>query len=102
MARPRVELQTILENLLGTRNVYFQPPENLKLKYPCIVYERSKIHKTAADNGPYRLMEKYTVTYMDSDPDSQVPYQLLELPYCAYDRHFASDNLNHDVFTIFF
>jgi len=30
----RLELQNLLENILGSRNVYFQPPENLKLNYP--------------------------------------------------------------------
>lgn len=102
MARPRTELQTILENLIGSRNVYFQPPESLKLKYPCIVYERSNVHKTAADNLAYRLMKQYQVTYIAGDPDSDIPDKMLELEHCSYDRHFAADNLNHDVFTIYF
>ena len=102
MARPRIELQTILENVLGSRNVYFQPPETLRLKYPCIVYERCNILKTIADNSAYRLMNQYQVTYMDEDPDSDVPEKLLQMMHCSFDRHFASEELNHDVFTIYF
>lgn len=38
----RYELQAVLEGILGSGNVYFQPPENLKMRYDCIVYERSE------------------------------------------------------------
>ena len=51
----RIELQTILEGLLGSENVYFQPPENLKMKYDCIRYSRTKIKTVFADDTPYAL-----------------------------------------------
>lgn len=102
MARPRVELHQILTDILGSANVYFQPPESLKLKYPCIVYERRGVFKDHADNLGYRMLKNYQLTYMDEDPDSDIPDKLLQLPKCSFDRHFASDNLNHDTFTIYF
>lgn len=102
MAKPREILQTLLEGLLGTRNVYFQPPESLKLNYPCIVYERNNIRIDTANNKPYLKYKRYTVTYIDEDPDSEIPDKLLELAYCSFDRHFVSDNLNHDVFVLYF
>lgn len=102
MTRPRVELQTILETILGSRNVYFQPPENLKLKFPCIVYELDSIEKREADNAKYQLNNRYTLTYIDSDPESDVPYELLNLEYTSFDRAFVSDNLNHWVISIYF
>lgn len=102
MAKERVELQTILEELLGSRNVYFQPPESLKLKFPCIVYERAGIREDMADNEIYLKHKRYTVTVIDEDPDSEIPEKVLALPYCSFDHHFTSENLNHDVFTIYF
>ncbi len=102
MAKNREDLQAILEELLGSRNVYFQPPESLKLKYPCIVYERSDIRKVKADNIGYLKHKQYMVTVIDEDPDSELPDKMLELPYCSFDRHFVSDNLNHDVFDLFY
>ena len=102
MARTREALQALLEELLGSRNVYFQPPESVKLKYPCIVYERSDIRTVRADNLPYLKHKRYTVTYIDEDPDSKIPDKLLELERCGFDRHLTSDNLNHDVFTLYY
>lgn len=104
MARPREELQTVLEEVLGTRNVYFQPPESFKLKYPCIVYELNRISKAKTNNDTvYKLNKQYTVTIIDDDCDTELPEQLLEkLSYCQHDRRFVSDNLYHDVFTVYF
>ena len=50
----RPNLQTKLEQILGSRNVYFQPPESIKLNYPAIVYKRSNIQNTFADNEVYK------------------------------------------------
>ena len=102
MAKPREALQTLFEEFLGSRNVYFQPPESVKLNYPCIVYERSNVRTRSANNHIDLKHKQYTVTYIDEDPDSEIPDKLLELEYCSFDRHFTSDNLNHDVFTLYF
>lgn len=102
MAKPREALQALFEELLGSRNVYYQPPESVKLNYPCIVYERSGIRTESANNKAYLKHNRYTVTYIDEDPDSEIPDKLLELGYCKLDTHFEADNLNHDVFTLYF
>lgn len=102
MSKSREELHEILVNILGSRNVYFQPPESVKLKYPCIVYERSDIFSYKADNKKYLINKRYTVTVIDEDPDSELPDKLMQLDYCSFNRHFVSDNLNHDVFTIYY
>lgn len=102
MARNRVELQSLLEGLLGSRNVYFQPPESFKLNYPCIIYERSGIRDDRANNKPYLRRKSYTVTVIDKDPDSEIPDRVKDLEYCVFDRSFKADHLNHDVFTLYF
>lgn len=98
----RTELQTLLETVLGTGNVYFQPPESFKLSYPCIVYSRTDIDTRFADNSPYSHTKEYTLTVMDQDPDSNIPILIAGLPKCKFDRHFTANQLNHDVFTILF
>ena len=98
----RLELQSIFEELLGSRNVYFQPPESIKLKYPAIVYSRRPIENDFANDGVYSQSLSYEVTLIDDDPDSEKVSKMSRLPKCRHDRHFKSDNLNHDVFTLYF
>jgi len=98
----RLELQTILETLLGTRNVYFQPPQSFKMAYPCIVYRRDDLRSRFADNSLYNFDIRYQITVIDRDPDSDIPHKVAALPKCSFDRFFVADNLNHDVFNLFF
>ena len=85
---------------MGSRNVYFQPPENIKMKYPAIVYTRSDIKNTYADNEVYKQDNVYQITVIDANPDSDIVKKISKLPMCRYNRNFKSDNLNHDVFVI--
>lgn len=98
----RLELQEILKNILGSSNVYFQPPESLKLQYPCIVYSRSDIDQKYADNRTYMSRVRYSLTLITRTPDSDFVKSILELPYCSYDRYYAADSLSHDSFTLFY
>lgn len=98
----RLELQSMLENLIGSRNVYFQPPSSVQMTYPCIVYERSYIDTMFANNNPYCFHDRYQVTVIDPDPDSEIPKRIAALSKCSFDRHFTADNLNHDVFNLYF
>ena len=98
----RQNLQTILETLLGSRNVYFQPPATLRMKYPCIVYSRDQMDTKFANNGTYARKIGYQVTYIDQNPDSDIPHKIADLPLCKHKTFFTADNLNHDVFTLFF
>ena len=98
----RLELHEKLCDILGTRYVYFQPPESVKLQYPCIVYSRSNMRPMWADNSIYNMMKQYMVTVIDKDPDSVIPDHLQEtIPFCRMERHYTSEGLNHDVFIIY-
>lgn len=98
----RVQLQTILETLLGSRNVYFQPPENFKLLYPCIIYKRNNVLIDFADDAPYNHKTQYNITVIDRDPDSEIPMNIAKLPMCRFERYYTADNLNHDVYNIYY
>ena len=98
----REDLQKLLENVLGSRNVYYQPPSNITMKYPAIVFSRDRIDNRFANDDVYGQSFGYLVTVIDRDPDSKIVQRLSVLPYCRFNRHFVSDNLNHNVFTIYF
>lgn len=98
----RIDLQNLLEDILGEKHVYYQPPESLKLEYPAIVYSKSRIDKRAANDSAYNLNTRYELIVIDKRPDNLVIEKLLTLPYCSYDRNYKSDNLNHDVLTIYY
>lgn len=102
MARPRLELQNLLVEILGDKYVYFQPPSSITMRYPCIVYERSKIEIDHADNLVYKTGNQYTVTVIYRDPDSDLPNKVAHIPTANHSGHFVYDNLYHDVFTIYF
>lgn len=98
------QLQEVFQTIMGPNHkVYFQPPENLKLSYPCIVYERANALSQYADNGPYAKTKRYTVTLMTKTADSdQYLDQLLDLPMCTFDREFKNDGIVHAVFNLYF
>jgi hypothetical protein len=97
---PRLQLQSILE--LIVEDVYFQPPTNFQLQYPCIIYERDGGEADHADNGLYLHTKRYMVTVIDRNPDSELPDRVERLPLCSFDRFFTADSLNHHVFNLFF
>lgn len=98
----RLKLQELLKVILGSGQVYFQPPNNVKMQYPCIVYRRDFASTQFASNLPYRNTKRYQVTVIDRDPDSEVPDEVAKLPLCSFVRHYTADNLNHDVFNLYF
>lgn len=98
----RLELQSLLEEILGSENVYFQPPANVQMKYPAIVYNRDNEDTEFAGNVPYIRRTRYQVTVIDRNPDSTIPTMIGALPLCAFNRFFAAENLNHDVFNLYF
>lgn len=100
--RDRLTLQTLLEELLCSRHVYYQPPENLKMEYPAIRYSRSEIRNIHADDHKYTSMNVYEVVVIDEDPDNEVIDKILELPYSSLERHYVADNLNHDLIRLYY
>lgn len=98
----RLELQTLLETILGSGNVYFQPPASVQMRYPCIVYSRDIALTKFASNSPYTRKKRYQVVVIDRDPDSDIPDKVADLPMCLLNRCYAADNLNHDVFHLYF
>jgi hypothetical protein len=105
LVKRREQLQYILENILGSRNVYFQPPNNTLINYPAIIYNRSPIYKLQADDTAYLLRGHYSVTYIDPDPEACIEFMtkiLSAFQNISHERSFVSDNLNNDVYNLYY
>lgn len=98
----RLKLHEILCEVLGSRNVYFNPPASLKMQYPAIVYNRKRIDNEHADNSVYIRNCAYELTVIDLDVDSEIVERVSKLPMCSFDRNFKSDNLDHNTFTLYY
>jgi hypothetical protein len=98
----RLDLQSFLENLIQSPNVYFQPPSSKDMEYPAIRYSLKDIENRFANNKVYRQLVTYELIVIDEDPDSEIVKHISQLPKCKFDRHFTADNLNHTVFTLYF
>lgn len=98
----RSDLQTLLESTIGSTNVYFQPPPNFLMAYPCIVYKPDDAITMFADDTPYRYTKRYTITVMDHDSDSLLPDKIAMLARCVFNRFYVVDKLHHNVFLMYY
>lgn len=97
----RIDFHNVLVSILGASTVYFQPPSNYRMSYPCIVYSKEPFDINHANNEAYSVFTKYKVTLIDSDPDTTIPEALARLERSRPSMNFVSDQLNHYVFIIF-
>ena len=98
----RLELHSLLKELLESDNVYYMPPEGIKMHYDAIRYTKQNIVKDYASDGVYAMKDMYELTVIAKLPDHPVIKKLLRLPYCSFSRHYVADNLYHDVLTIYY
>ena len=95
-------LGDIFEEMLGSQNVYFQPPSDNKIKYPCVMFELSYINIAFACNKPYIKIPRWSVTLIDKNPRSPYVEQISDLEGVSFDRHYNANGLNHWVYNIYF
>lgn len=98
----RIDLQKKFEDILGSRNVYYQPPESIKMSYPAIVYSLGGIDPTYANNKKYLKDKFYSGMLIDKNPESEFVDKLQELDYCEIAKPFSTNGLNHFPFTIYY
>lgn len=105
----RYELQEKLEDIMAPMvkepedHVFFQPPESVKLEYPCILYHLNRLYIRRADDMPYVNKDQYMVTVIDRNPDSQIAKEIIEtFRYASFDRRYVIDNLYHDIITLYY
>lgn len=99
----RLKLHEELCGLQGNGNVYFNPPETVKLIYRCIVYSKTGVYRAAANNRTYRTMNEYQLVVIDRTPDSTLPDEIMDhFPMCTFVRSYVSDNLYHFVLKLYY
>lgn len=99
----RLELHEELCDILGSRNVYYQPPESVRLNYPCIVYKKSKPSEIKADNRRYITTSCYDITVITRDPDSDIADKIVDhFLYSSSEGTFVTQNLHHDQLKIYY
>lgn len=93
-------LHSYLEALLPNVTLYFQPPESIKLEYPCLIYRLDNVFSKNADNVPYIVKNRYSLTLITKKVEEDMYYKLLSLESAKYERLFIADGLYHLIVTI--
>lgn len=98
----RLDLQAKFEEILESRNVYFQPPASLLMKYPAIRYSFEELRTRSANNSTmYFASPRYECILITREPDTEYLQKILKIPYCKLGRYYSADNLYHYTFTIY-
>lgn len=92
----RLNFHEELCDLLGKRQVYFQPPKSTKIKYDCFIYKLADIRSSNADNKAYKIDTIYEVTYITTDPDNIIKEEILRrFPKARFSTYYPADGLHH-------
>lgn len=103
MKKTRENLHQILTDILGSKYVYYQPPESIKLHYPCIIYSKKQPNEKRANDSIYSFTNRYDLTFITKDPDSNIPESIHKaLPMSSMDTQFISDGLYHNPITVYY
>lgn len=97
----RSDFHVRLQTLAPGYRIYFQPPSNVKMAYPAIVYELDRIVKKRANNGVYLKTRRYQVKLITKNPDDSMVDVLASMVHSEFERHYTADMLNHFVFNIY-
>ena len=99
----RLDLHEELCRLLGSRNVYFQPPASVMMKYDAIRYSLAEPNLKRADDKVYLKVNRYEGLVITRDPDSTIADDILHhFEMCSLGRPYVADNLNHFPFTLYY
>ena len=100
----RADLDRELRRVSGYSNVYYQPDVNVRLTYPCIIYQLVNPYVLHASDEVYLYRRHYNITVIHDDPDDTTAEKLvMTFKYCSHSGpRFINDNLYHEPLTIFY
>lgn len=99
----RADLHEELCTILGTRNVYYTPPESVRMSYDAIRYELGGKDIKRANNRMYLFTNRYDGVVITRDPDTTIPDAILsQFEMCSFGTPYKADNLNHYPFTLYY
>lgn len=81
---------------------YYQPTQNTKLEYPCIVYEELPETVLYANDKRFETIPQVQITVIDRDPDSEITEKLVErFPESRMVNKNVVDNLYHTIYELY-
>lgn len=84
-------------------NVYFQPPSNIQMSYPCIVYNKAGKYNLMGNDELYFSMQEYRLMLIERDPDSTVADEIVKhFRNCRIDQYYTVNNLNHTTLELYY
>lgn len=96
-------MQEELEELSESKSVYYNPPTSLRLPSKYIRYTLAGINTTNADDINYNSINRYKLTVVDTDPDSDMHTRIMNhFRMCSFDTSYVADNLYHRVLTLYY
>ena len=91
----RLKLHEELESYCA--NLYFQPPSNQQLVYPCIVYSNAKPVDFKSNNKLYIRKYGYRLTVIEKNPICPIAQSIVGDEFATYENEFVKDNLYHTI-----
>jgi hypothetical protein len=99
----RLNLHEEFCTLLGTRNVYYDPPESVLMNYDAIRYKLGGKDIRRANDVAYQITDQYEGVVISDNPDCEVPDVILRhFSMCSFGRPYVADNLYHFPFTLYY
>ena len=103
----RLKLSDELHSL-GIDNVYYQPPSNVRMQYPCIVYKPHLPEEVKADNDTYIEHTAWDIQFIRTYNDRIITNSAIERFKSHFKRKrqtrtgFVMDHLLYDDFILYF
>lgn len=99
----RLNLHEEFCKILGTRNVYYNPPESVRMNYDAIRYGLGGKDLKRANDKIYKSTDQYEGVVITRNPDSEVPDAILNhFSMCSFGSPYVADNLYHFPFTLYY
>lgn len=101
MANRRLKLATKLEEFCS--NCYYQPPSNVTMKYPCIIYSKEAPLQSKANNFNYVSVDKYSLTIVELKVDTGVAEKIRDAFKTAkITQKYIVDRLYHTKIELYY
>lgn len=84
-------------------NVYFQPPSNISMVYPCIVYNKTGKNRHFGNDVIYLSQQGYDIMLIEHNPDSTIADDIEKyFQHCVINQYYTVDNLNHTTLSLYY
>lgn len=88
---------------LGVNNIYIDPPENKRMKYPCVRVRLNTGRTRYADNKPHIFTPSWEIIYIGYEPDEEMVNNIMfAFSRISYTRHYTADGLHHNSFILYY